>query len=447
MFGFKFLGNTKLPHLKSTADLAPVEMPSPKEVLLLTSQHIGTPATPVVKVGDEVKVGQLVAAANGDVSANIHSSVSGKVTKIDSCLLFNGRVVPAIRIESDGLMTPYEGITPPEVNSLEDLLKAVRDSGLVGLGGAGFPTAVKLGATDCDGCIHTIIINGAECEPYLTSDSLIMSGRRSPDLFEGISLIEKFAPTVKKFIFGIESNKPQCIENVARMFQDDEQVSVLPLPSLYPQGEEKVLVYNATGLVVPEGKRPVDIGVLVINVTSLAVLAGYVKTGMPLVTRCVTVDGTAVKEPKNVLAPIGTSLRDVIEAAGGLKEEAGKVIFGGPMMGYTASSLDEPITKTTGGITVLTVKDSTEPEATACIHCGKCVSACPISLNPTAFAKALKIENTEEKMAKLEENCINSCMECGCCSYVCPANRPLVQNNRLGKAVLRDYKAHQETLK
>ena len=447
MFGLKFLGKTRLPHHKSTADIAPVKMTPPKEVLLLTSQHIGTPATPVVKVGDEVKVGQLIAEASGEVSANIHASVSGKVTKIDTCLLFNGRVVPAIRIESDGLMTPYEGITPPEVNSLEDLVNAVRTSGLVGLGGAGFPTAVKLGTADCDGCIHTIIINGAECEPYLTSDSHIMSGARSSDLYEGISLIKKFVPSVQKFIFGIENNKPESIEQVARMFQDDETVSVYPLPSLYPQGEEKVLVYNTTGLVIPEGKRPFDIGVLVINVTSLAVLAQYVRTGMPLVTRCVTVDGTAVAEPKNVLAPIGTSLGDIIEFAGGLKEEAGKVIFGGPMMGYTASSLDEPITKTTGGITVLSVKDSTEREATACIHCGRCVEACPINLNPTIFAKALALDNSEDKIAKLEENRVNLCMECGSCSYVCPANRPLVQNNRLGKAALREYNERKATIK
>ncbi len=447
MFGLKILGKTRLPHHKSTADIAPVKMTPPKEVLLLTSQHIGTPATPVVKVGDEVKVGQLIAEASGEVSANIHASVSGKVTKIDTCLLFNGRVVPAIRIESDGLMTPYEGITPPEVNSLEDLVNAVRTSGLVGLGGAGFPTAVKLGTADCDGCIHTIIINGAECEPYLTSDSHIMSGARSSDLYEGISLIKKFVPSVQKFIFGIENNKPESIEQVARMFQDDETVSVYPLPSLYPQGEEKVLVYNTTGLVIPEGKRPFDIGVLVINVTSLAVLAQYVRTGMPLVTRCVTVDGTAVAEPKNVLAPIGTSLGDIIEFAGGLKEEAGKVIFGGPMMGYTASSLDEPITKTTGGITVLTVKDSTEREATACIHCGRCLEACPINLNPTAFAKALSLDNNDDKIAKLEENRVNLCMECGSCSYVCPANRPLVQNNRLGKAALREYNERKATIK
>ena len=447
MFGFKFLGRTHIPHNKNTADKVPVTMTPPKEVLLPTSQHIGAPATPVVKVGDEVKVGQLVAEASGAVSANIYASVSGKVTKIESCLLHDGRTVPAIRIESDGLMTPYEGITPPEVNDLSSLLAAIRTCGLVGLGGAGFPTAIKIGAANCEDCIHTIIVNGAECEPYLTSDSRIMLGRSSSYIYEGVAILEKYIPSVKKFIFGIESNKPECIEQMARIFQDNEKVSIHPLPSLYPQGAEKVLVYNTTGLVIPEGKFPADVGVLVINVTSLAVLAQYIETGMPLVQRCVTVDGTAVKEPKNVLAPIGTSLRDLIEFAGGLTEEPGKVLFGGPMMGIAASSLDEPIIKTTGGITVLTVKDSQQTESSPCIHCGKCVEACPLSLNPTAYAKALKIENTEEKMEKLDQTRVLLCMECGCCSYVCPANRPLVQNNRLAKNALKTYKAHKATLK
>ena len=240
--------------------------------------------------------------------------------------------------------------------------------------------------------------------------------------------------------------KPECIEEMARIFKDNPKVSILPLPSLYPQGAEKILIHNTTGLAVPEGKLPADIGVLVINVTSLAVLANYIKTGMPLIEKCVTVDGSAVKEPKNVVAPIGASIRDIIEFAGGLCEDAGKVLFGGPMMGVPACSLDEPISKTTNAITVLNVKDATEREASACIHCGRCVSACPMSLNPTAFSKAL-CYGTEEKIAKLEEASINLCMECGCCSYVCPANRPLVQNNRLGKAALRDYKAHKATLK
>ena len=442
MFGFNFLGRTRVPHHKNTATMSPVQMTPPKEVLLPMSQHIGSPATPVVKVGDEVKVGQLIAEPSGYVSSPIYASVSGKVTKIEDYLRPDGKTVPAIRIESDGLMSVAEDITPPEVTDFDSFVEAIRLSGLVGLGGAGFPTSVKLDAVK-RGEIKTIVINGAECEPYLTSDTRTMLDE-SESVFDGISLLDKYIPSVERFIFGIEKNKPECIEEIARIFRDNSKVSILPLPSLYPQGAEKVIIYNTTGLVVPEGKLPADVGVLVINVTSLSVLAKYIKTGMPLVERCVTLDGSALKNPMNVIAPIGTSIRELVEFSGGFDDEVGKVLFGGPMMGVPAASLDEPITKTTGGITAMNVKDSTEPDATPCIHCGRCVETCPMGLNPTAFAKAMNIEGLEDKMARLEEYSINLCMECGACSYVCPARRPLVQNIRLGKATLRNHKAKNQ---
>ena len=445
MFGFKLLGNTHIPHNKNTAEMPPVRITPPKEVLLLTSQHIGAAAEPVVKVGDEVKVGQLIAEAAGYISAPVHSSVSGKVTKIDSVLLPSGAEAPAIRIESDGLMTVFEEVYPPEVTDLDSFLLAVRKSGIVGLGGAGFPTSVKLDAL-IKGGIHTVVINGAECEPYITSDMRTMID--SPELiFEGISLLERFAPDIKKFVFGIEKNKPECIREIARIFQDNAKVSVMPLPTLYPQGAEKIMVHNTTGIDVPEGKIPADVGVIVINVTTLATVANYINTGMPLVERCITVDGDAVKSPKNVIAPVGTSVRELLSFVGVEIEEVGKALFGGPMMGTAICSLDEPITKKTNAITVMSHKSARESEASACIHCGRCVNACPMNLNPTAFASAIKIDNTEEKIAKLEEYSISLCMECGCCSYVCPASRPLVQNNRLGKIALRGYKAHKSTLK
>ena len=269
----------------------------------------------------------------------------------------------------------------------------------------------------------------------------------TPELvYEGIALFEKFLPGVKKFIIGIEANKPACIDEMARIFRDNAKVSVMPLPTLYPQGAEKILVYNTTKLVVPEGKLPADVGTIVVNVTSLAVIATYVKTGMPLVERSLTVDGSAVSEPKNVTVPLGASIRDVLEFAGVDLEKAAKVLFGGPMMGIAACSLDEPITKRNNALTVMNERDAREIPETACIHCGRCVDACPMLLNPTTFAKALSL-GTEDKMAVLEDARINLCMECGCCSFVCPANRPLVQNNRLAKSALRDYKAHKATLK
>ena len=444
MFGFKFLGNTHVPHHKNTAELSPVKMPTPAEVLLPVSQHIGAPATPVVKVGDVVKVGQLIAEQTGYVSAPVHASVSGKVVKIENCLFPDGKEVPSIRIESDGLMTVSETVVPPCVEDVDSFLAAVKASGLVGLGGAGFPASVKLDAVKKGG-IHTIVINAAECEPYITSDTRTMLDK--PDeICEGIAILKKYVTTAEKFVFGIEKNKPACIAKMKEIFKDDPQVSVVSLPALYPQGAEKILIHNTTGAVVPEGKLPADIGVLVMNVTSLAVLAHYIKTGMPLVEKCVTVDGSAVSDPKNVIVPIGASVRDVLTFAGVDLEKVGKVLFGGPMMGIAICSLDEPIGKRTNALTVMTVEDSREREATACIHCGKCVDACPMKLDPCALSKSLNY-GTEDQMARLEEYRINLCMECGCCSYVCPANRPLVQNNRLAKTALREYKARQSALK
>ena len=444
MFGFGSLGKTQIPHHKNTANSIPVRMPSPTEVLLPMQQHIGAPATPIVKVGDEVKVGQLIGQASGYVSAAVHSSVSGKVVKIETCLQHDGSEVTAVRIASDGLMTPSDELSAPEASDLDSFTEAVRASGLVGLGGAGFPTSVKLDGIK-KSAIKTVVINAAECEPYITSDTRTMIDRVK-DLLDGVSVLQKFIPDVEKIIFGIEKNKPECIKSMAQAFGDNAKVSIVSLPTRYPQGAEKVIIRNTTGLVVPEGKLPIDVGVLVVNVTSLAVIGSYFNNGMPLVEKCVTVDGSAVSEPKNVIVPIGTPIREVLAFAGVDLESVGKVLFGGPMMGIAAFSLDEPITKRNNALTVMNLSDSIEREASACIHCGRCVADCPMNLNPTAFAAALNL-GIEDKVAKLQEYKINLCMECGCCSYVCPANRPLVQNNRLAKAVVRDYKAHKSTLK
>ncbi|MBR5120712.1 MAG: electron transport complex subunit RsxC [Clostridia bacterium] len=444
MFGFKFLGNTHIPHHKKTTESSPVKMPILREVVLPMSQHIGAPATPIVKVGDEVKVGQLIAKPEGYVSAAIHSPVSGKVTKIEDYTLYNGKTVPAIRIESDGLMTVSDEIAPPKVVDGESFIEAIKASGLVGLGGAGFPTAVKLGGAQ-KGAIHTVVVNVAECEPYITCDTITVMEQQDA-ICNGIDLLEKYIPSIQNIVFGIEANKPQCIAKVKEYFKGNSKVSVVTLPSLYPQGAEKVLIYNTTKKVVPEGKLPADIGVLVINVTTLAVLANYIKTGMPLVEKCITVDGSAVNDPKNIIVPVGTTIRDVLAFMGVDIENVGKVLFGGPMMGVAAYSFDQPVEKRTNALTVLSVQDCVEYEAAACIHCGRCVYACPMQLNPTIFSKALTM-GKEEKMVVLEENRINLCMECGCCSYVCPAGRPLVANNRLAKAELREHKAHLSTLK
>ena len=445
MFKRKFLGNTRIPHSKNTASISPVRMTPPGEVLLPMDQHLGAPAVPVVKVGDEVKVGQLIAEASGFVSSPIYASVSGKVTKIEDCLRSNGKVVSAIRVESDGLMTVSENITPPAITDIDSLVNAFSESGIVGMGGAGFPTAVKLDALK-NGNIHTIIINGAECEPYITSDARTMIDE-TRYVYEGIKLLQSVAPSVNKYIIGIEVNKPECIMALKDITCDDPTVSILPLPLRYPQGAEKVLVYNATGITVTEDKLPADLGVIVINVTTLASFAKYVETGMPLVERCVTVDGGAVVEPKNIIAPIGTSIADIVEFAGGFGKEPCKVIVGGPMTGRAACSVNEPIVKTTNAIVALNEKDTKSKKMTACIHCGKCVEACPHSLNPSELCGTAKIDNVDERMAKLKADRINLCIECGCCSFVCPASRPLLENIRVAKNSYREYNAHKATLK
>ena len=432
------LGKVHVPHLKNTAEMPAVRMTCPKEVFIPMSQNIGAPSTPVVNVGDKVYVGTLIGEAGGYVGAPVHSSVSGTVKKIDSYIQSSGRSVTAILIESDGEMTPDPAIAPPVITDIDSLSAAARAAGLIGLGGAGFPTSVKLDA-EKKGLIKKIILNGAECEPYITSDTRTMLD--DADLvLEGVRLLLSHI-RAEEVVIGIERNKPECIAKMNEVFADDKRVRVEALPDTYPQGGEKVLIYNTVGLVVPEGKLPADVGCLVMNVTTVAALAKFARTGMPLTEKCVTVDGSAVKCPQNVIVPVGTRIGELIEFAGGLTEDAAKVLYGGPMMGVAIVSLDEPIMKNTNAITALNRKDALGYKVTACIHCGRCVAACPMGLNPTAFAKAMNIPELENRVERLNEASIGLCIECGCCSYVCPAKRPLVQNNRLGKADTRAYSA------
>ena len=432
------LGRAKLPHRKGTAAMPPVAMEPPKTVTIPMAQHIGAPATPVVAVGDTVFVGTLIGEASGFVSAPVHSSVSGTVKKIDLQLMANGKKGTVVVIESDGLMTPDPSIEPPAIESFADLSAAARAAGLVGLGGAGFPTSVKLDSGKLD-VLDTLVLNGAECEPYITSDTRTMLDK-ADEIRKGIELILKHSK-IKDVYIGIEKNKGECISHLGGVFADMPAVKVVALPDAYPQGAEKILIYNTTGRVVPEGGLPSDVGVLIMNVTTTAALAEYVESGMPLVTKCVTVDGSAVKEPKNLTVPVGTSIADVIEAAGGLSEEAGKVILGGPMMGTAIFSLDYPIMKNTNAVVVLNKKEAKKQYENPCIHCGRCVAICPMGLNPTVYAKAMSVADAEDRMQRYTDAKLNLCIECGSCSYACPSNRPLVENNRLAKAELREYTA------
>lgn len=422
------LHGVKVPHRKNTAESTPVRM-SASEVTILTSMHIGKPSTPVVKVGDEVKVGTLIAEQSGFVSSNIYSSVSGKVTKIQDTLISNGSFVPAIIIASDGEMTADESIKAPEINSKEALIEAIRLSGLVGLGGAGFPTYVKF---NTDKKIEHLVINGAECEPYITSDTRTMIDRVD-DMALAIEYLLKYFD-IDNVIIGIERNKKAAIVKMQEMAKKFSNVQVKVISSMYPQGGEKVLVYHTTGKVIGNGQLPIDVGTVVINCTTVATIGSYIRTGMPLVEKCVTVDGGAVKEPKNVIAPIGTALKDVFDFCGGFKEEPEKVLYGGPMMGIAVPSLDVPVLKQTNAIIALTKKEAKLPKSTNCIRCGACVNNCPFGINPPNITKAFKnndIDGMKQAGAEL-------CMECGCCSFNCPANRPIVQTNKLAKAAIRE---------
>ncbi len=434
------LGNVRVPHRKNTAEAIPERMPVPGTVAVPMLHHIGAPATPTVKPGDRVFVGTLIGEASGYVSSPVHSSVSGTVKKIEKTLVSSGREVDTVIIESDGEMTVDPSVSAPEITDFASFINAVRASGAVGLGGAGFPTSVKLDAIG-KGIITRLVLNGAECEPYITSDTRTMIDKTDL-LREGVELLCRFSD-FEEIVFGVEKNKPEAIEKLRAVFSDMPKVRVAALPSKYPQGGEKILIHNTVGLIVPEGKLPADVGVVVLNVTTLAFIAQYMRDGIPLVEKVVTVDGSAIASPANVIVPVGTPIKDVIEYVGGYKAEVGKILLGGPMMGVAMYSDTHPVLKTTNAITALTVEDARPGRDTACIHCGRCVSACPMGLQPTYFARALAISDKREMCARLEDQKIGLCIECGCCSFVCPAKRPLVENNRLAKAALREYKTSQ----
>ena len=335
------------------------------------SMHIGRPAKPVVKRGDEVKVGTLIAEADGYISAPIHSSVSGKVQKIDEITIMNGSKVPCILIDSDGLQTPDESITPPGVHDLDSFIDAVKNSGSVGLGGAGFPTFVKFVTKDLS-VFKYVIINAAECEPYITSDTRTMLDR-TDSIRKGIEAMKKYLG-VKTFIIGIEDNKPEAIAKMKELASQTDGVTVKVLPAMYPQGGEKVLIYNCTGKIVPKGGLPLDVGAIVINVTTLAF--------------------------KNVIAPIGMSIADLLEAAGGCREEPAKVLYGGPMMGIAVPTLDSPVLKNTNAIVAMDSREAKPPRTTPCINCGSCINHCPLKLDPREIAISYKM-NDAESLEKL----------------------------------------------
>ena len=406
-------------------------MPEPDRVYLPCVQHMGVPCTPVVKVGDLVKVGQLVADCDKPFSSPIYSSVSGKVVALEDFINPMGARTTNIVIESDHLQEMDENIAPPVVTNTEEFIKAVRASGLVGLGGAGFPTHIKLSLRE-PAKVDTLCINIAECEPYITSDYRNVM-EDSQDIIDGIDLVKKYVGNISKVYIGVEDNKPKAIQRLQLMCQDKPYITVLPMRSQYPKGAEKVLIYEATGKVVGDGMIPADVGVIVMNGTSIAFLAQYIKTGIPLISRRITVDGSAVTTPKNIRVPLGTRFIDIINFCGGYKQEPRKMLMGGPMMGIAIYDENYPLLKNNNALLCFGEEETKAAPETACIRCGRCVRACPFSLMPAAIDKAYQAKDVE----KLKALYVGRCMECGCCAYVCPAKRNLVMTNRLAKGVLR----------
>ncbi len=429
----KSLNGIFVKHHKNTENSATEIMPIPDKVVIPMSQHIGKPCDVAVKLMDEVKVGQIIGAQSGFISAPIHSSVSGKVTAIDDVILSNGASCKAVVITTDKLQEVSEDVKPPVVNSFDDFINAVKESGLVGLGGAGFPTYVKFSPKNLAE-VDSLIINGAECEPYITSDYRCFM-EESENIIDGINAIQKWLG-IKNVYVGIEDNKPDAIKLMESLSSKVNNMKVVSLKAKYPQGGEKVLIYEVTGRIVEEGMLPADVGTIVSNVTSVAFLAKYLKTGMPLVSKRLTVDGSAVKNPKNVIVPIGTQIKDVIEFCGGYKEEPKKILYGGPMMGTAARNDEAPVIKNNNAILAFNEKDSVEKPETACIKCGRCVTACPFNLMPAPISAAYARKDVDA-LKKLK---VNLCMECGCCSYVCPAKKNLVLTNKLAKSLVNSKK-------
>ena len=421
----KKLNGIRLKHRKNTENSQTIDFTLPAKVVIPMSMHMGVPCQPLVKVGDTVKVGQKIGDTDAPFSVPVHSGVSGKVTAVSDYRNAMGTVCKAVEIETDGEQTISDDVKPPVVTDKESFIKAVRESGSCGLGGAGFPTHIKLNPKTP---IDTLVINAAECEPYITADYREML-ECPDDIIGGINLIKKQLG-IKNAKLAIEANKPEAIKNFTEMAKNDDTIDIITLPSSYPQGAEKVIIYNSTGRIVKEGELPSDEGVIVINVSTVAFIYRYMQTGMPLVTRRLTIDGNAVGEPKNVRAIIGTSFRELLDFCKTDIDSIKKLIGGGPMMGMSIPDMNMPVVKTSNAL--LAIKTYDERKTSNCIRCGRCVRVCPMGLMPAEIDKAYKIKN----IAELKELKVMLCMNCGSCTYVCPANRKLAETNQLAKSLI-----------
>ncbi|HNZ82905.1 MAG TPA: electron transport complex subunit RsxC [Sedimentibacter sp.] len=427
---FTFRGGVHPPQGKSFTQNVPIEeAPAPDIVVIPLSQHIGAPCEPLVAVGDKVKVGQKIGESKAFVSVPVHASVSGTVKKIESHQVPGGAKVKSIIIESDGKYEVHESVKPKgelEDLSREDILSIIKEAGMAGMGGATFPTHVKL-SPPADKPIDTLLVNGSECEPYLTADHRIMLEK--PELvLLGTKAILKALGADKAYIC-IEDNKPDAIEILKEIVGDEEKIEVVSMKTKYPQGDEKRLINAITGRIVPSGGLPMEVACVVENIGTVATIGNVIKTGMPCIQRVVTVTGSAVENPKNLYVRLGTLFKDCIEACGGYKGEPGKIINGGPMMGIAQYTDEVPVIKGTSGILVLNKEEANIPEPTNCILCGKCVDTCPVNLMPYKISRFSLLKNFDGA----DEYHAADCIECGACSYICPAKRPLKESISVAK--------------
>lgn len=435
-FGFKH-GVHPPEHKELTAKVSIRRMPFPEEVILPVRQHAGKPAKVVVHRGQRVERGDVVAVADGFISSPVHASAAGRVSAIESWPHPDGTSSLAVRIAVDRYSAQVpRPRTVPDWHGLsrQHIVHAVQDAGVVGLGGAAFPTHVKLAPPE-GARIDVLLINGAECEPYLTTDH-----RSMVEFPERVHLgvrIMLSALGITRAVIGVEKNKPDAIARLNDTRPADLDVTVLPLTVKYPQGAEKMLIHSVLGREVPSGQLPISVGAVVQNVGSVTMIGEVFDTGLPLIERIVTVTGRGLKKPSNLIVPVGTKLRDLLDCCGGLTDDAAEILFGGPMMGLPVADLDTPVLKGTTGVVVLTKAEVRSRQSYPCIHCGYCLEACPIFLDPQHLGGLARMGRYEE----MNEHHLGDCMLCGSCSYVCPSNIPLSQLFQASKAALKRVKA------
>jgi electron transport complex protein RnfC len=426
------LGGVHPQENKLASDSAIELFPLQQKAVVFVSQHLGAPSTPVVQKGDKVKTGQLLAKAETFICANTHSPYTGVISKIDVATDFNGykKLAFYIDVEEDEWceeIDTSEDIVQDIKLSSQEIVERIKDRGIVGLGGAAFPTHVKYMVPE-DKHVDYIIINAAECEPYLTSDNRLLL-EHTEEILIGIEIMKK-AVKVDKAKIGIETNKPQAIAALKALASKYPGTEVVPLKTKYPQGAEKQLIYALTKREVPSGKLPIEVGCIVNNVGTAFAIYQAVQKNRPLIDNILTFTGKGVSNNKNLLVRVGTSIQAIIDYCGGLPEDTGKVINGGPMMGKAMMDLSAPTTKTTSSILVMTNKESSRKKTTNCLRCGKCVSACPMGLEPIQIALLAKQERWEEA----EKECAMDCIECGSCLFTCPAGQPLLDIIRVAKS-------------